>query len=567
MTGNRKIYCIAAIVIALAFFVACNRTLEGTPMGATNFHEMQVLGRADNTELLVRGYTTQTTYPLIVEQSDGSDVFDVTNAGIVRASSTGVFNALIISSTSELNGDITLENDETLSNVTDGIVTATVPANGWLAVAGGNLKVGNGTPDTTLNGEDLYVEGTLEVDAASRFDNVMDVNSTASFDYAVVAGWLDVTGAITGASTLDIAGNVSSATGAFTITDDLNVTGAADLDSTLNVDGAATVNSLDVDAGNITLQNDETIANSTDGEVRVTCDNFVAGGGHTVSTPNAGTMVGGDTNTTNAKWSFIGGGYSNAITVTTPNDDSRYSVLCGGNDNEITATDDEQSLVGGYSNSIGGDAAHTFLGGGYDNGIAGTSNSGVLVGGATNVVTGSWASVLGGLSNVAGADYAVALGRRATVYDEGSFAFADSTDADFTAVTSKTFNVRATNGSYFGTGGLHAYVDAVAKTSDYNVDDNTDTGGLFTNQGASGGGVRFTLPGAVEGLNYCFYVFATNMITVDVQSGDQIHHLTNSAGDCITNTTEGDSIYVYAIDGTYWVPMQEVGTWNDGNGG
>jgi len=34
----------------------------------------------------------------------------------------------------------------------------------------GNLKVGNETPSVTLNGEDAYIEGTLEVDGAVRFD-------------------------------------------------------------------------------------------------------------------------------------------------------------------------------------------------------------------------------------------------------------------------------------------------------------------------------------------------------------------------------------------------------------
>lgn len=34
----------------------------------------------------------------------------------------------------------------------------------------GDLKVGNGTPSVTQNGEDAYIEGTFEVDGAARFD-------------------------------------------------------------------------------------------------------------------------------------------------------------------------------------------------------------------------------------------------------------------------------------------------------------------------------------------------------------------------------------------------------------
>jgi len=44
-----------------------------------------------------------------------------------------------------------------------------------------NLKVGNGTPNTTLNGEDMYVEGTLEVDGAARFDGAVSFNSAVAF--------------------------------------------------------------------------------------------------------------------------------------------------------------------------------------------------------------------------------------------------------------------------------------------------------------------------------------------------------------------------------------------------
>jgi len=36
-----------------------------------------------------------------------------------------------------------------------------------------DLKVGNGTPSVTLNGEDAYVEGTFEVDGAARLDGAV----------------------------------------------------------------------------------------------------------------------------------------------------------------------------------------------------------------------------------------------------------------------------------------------------------------------------------------------------------------------------------------------------------
>lgn len=43
-----------------------------------------------------------------------------------------------------------------------------------------NLKVGNGTPSVTQNGEDMYVEGTFEVDGAARFDGTTALNGTTT---------------------------------------------------------------------------------------------------------------------------------------------------------------------------------------------------------------------------------------------------------------------------------------------------------------------------------------------------------------------------------------------------
>jgi len=70
-----------------------------------------------------------------------------------------------------LKGYLSGQKSCTLDNVqTSNVWTATVPAAGYFYVKTGNLKVGNGTPDATLNGEDAYIKGTLEVDSAVRFD-------------------------------------------------------------------------------------------------------------------------------------------------------------------------------------------------------------------------------------------------------------------------------------------------------------------------------------------------------------------------------------------------------------
>lgn len=100
------------------------------------------------------------------------------------------------------------------------------------------------------------------------------------------------------------------------------------------------------------------------------------------------------------------------------------------------------------------------------------------------------------------------------------------------------------------------------KTASYSVL-RSDSGALILNMGASAE-ITLTLPSATEGLGYCFYVADAYTVTIDPASGDQVHHLTNSAGDRLQNTgTAGDSVCLTSVDGTYWVPTQEVGTWSD----
>ena len=73
----------------------------------------------------------------------------------------------------EVNGTLTLENDGTIVNSQDGVITVTLGiTTGRLALDTGNLVIGdNVSPSLTLNGNDAYIEGTLEVDGPVRFDD------------------------------------------------------------------------------------------------------------------------------------------------------------------------------------------------------------------------------------------------------------------------------------------------------------------------------------------------------------------------------------------------------------
>lgn len=79
--------------------------------------------------------------------------------------------------------------DETavFSKADAGFLTVTTVAGDGLGVLVGNFSIGNGTPDVTLNGEDAYVEGTLEVDGAARFDGAVSATSTLTATGAIAA--------------------------------------------------------------------------------------------------------------------------------------------------------------------------------------------------------------------------------------------------------------------------------------------------------------------------------------------------------------------------------------------
>lgn len=62
-----------------------------------------------------------------------------------------------------------------------GYLSMTTPAADGFSVLTGNLKVGGGTPGVSLNGEDVYVTGTFEVDGSTQFDGAVSNTSTASF--------------------------------------------------------------------------------------------------------------------------------------------------------------------------------------------------------------------------------------------------------------------------------------------------------------------------------------------------------------------------------------------------
>lgn len=210
-------------------------------------------------------------------------------------------------------------------------------------------------------------------------------------------------------------------------------------------------------------------------------DSTVGGGGNNNATATEATVGGGQSNTASGTRSTVGGGTDNTAlgqdsTVSGGSDSSadevgstvgggasndalaQYSVISGGNTNVIAATGDYAAISGGNLNNAPG--AYATIGGGAGNTASGTfyatvaggqlntasGQDSTVGGGNSNEAIGISATVPGGISNVATGDYSFAAGRRAKATPNGSYVWADSTNADFTATLADSMIVRATNG-------------------------------------------------------------------------------------------------------------------------
>jgi len=153
---------------------------------------------------------------------------------------------------------------------------------------------------------------------------------------------------------------------------------------------------------------------------------------------------------------------------------SIYGTVGGGNNNRAgngvgTGNDAAAATVaGGVGNTASGNSS--VVGGGAANTASGLSSA--VVGGESNDASGD-RSVVGGFNNTASGASSVAfgssnlvqgfgsvgLGRRTKIPGDGTFAFADSNDFDFSTAVANSFRVRATGGVRFvvdidGTGAI-----------------------------------------------------------------------------------------------------------------
>lgn len=164
----------------------------------------------------------------------------------------------------------------------------------------------------------------------------------------------------------------------------------------------------------------------------------VSGGGDNIASAGAATVAGGFQNTASEANATVGGGYSNTASGSS-------ATISGGFSNEAS---------GDYGPTVGGGSANTAsaryatVGGGYSS----TANAdyATVGGGYSNTATANYASVPGGLSNAASGLCSFAAGRRAKANHDGTFVWADDTNADFASTGTDQFLIRAAGGVGIG---------------------------------------------------------------------------------------------------------------------
>lgn len=202
---------LATIIVIAAFFMVVMAGSLGA-WGVTNFGSIHL---AD---------TNATATPVFMVNSTGSSViaeFRDSGTPVAQIVDGGSF---IMSAGFDFNGQtvtIDADADTALAATVDDEITTTLgAATGSFGIATGNLRVGNGTNGVTLNGEDAYIEGTLEVDGLTTLDGGADFNAAsvildADADTTLIASIDDIVTYTIGAAT----GSVDIATGNFKVGD------------------------------------------------------------------------------------------------------------------------------------------------------------------------------------------------------------------------------------------------------------------------------------------------------------------------------------------------------------
>jgi hypothetical protein len=191
--------------------------IEGYLEGTTVFPSLSIIestGATYYTKLMGGNQSANLTLTLPTAYAGVTGyLLSSTDAGVLSwvAPSSTTFTGGTITSATTLDDGVTDSPALVLKDATDetasfvkadaGFLTLTTVAGDGLNVLVGNIKLGNGTPDVAQDGEDAYIEGTLEVDGATQFDGAVAATSTL-----VVTGMLTANAGLTGDGVAPVTG-------------------------------------------------------------------------------------------------------------------------------------------------------------------------------------------------------------------------------------------------------------------------------------------------------------------------------------------------------------------------
>ncbi|MBD3299164.1 MAG: hypothetical protein GF341_10950, partial [candidate division Zixibacteria bacterium] len=177
--------------------------------------------------------------------------------------------------------------------------------------------------------------------------------------------------------------------------------------------------------------------------IKGSANSSILGGNVNLIENSSNATLGGGLNNkiVGSSFSTIAGGERNRVHI----DDNgsvtfNHAFIGGGTDNQ--ASENYAYVGGGSHNQASGEVAN--ISGGWYNTSSG--NASAVGGGGNNTASGVRSTVPGGEQNTAAGDYSFAAGRRAKANNNGSFVWADDTEADFASTADDQFLIRAGGG-------------------------------------------------------------------------------------------------------------------------
>jgi hypothetical protein len=545
-------------------------TLNASPSSAAALGGAQITVGANSTQDALEFANSGSGYDIY----GTSGAWTVSKAGAATFSSvtatsfTGAFSptTLAVGGATSIEGNLTLDDgsgaspslvftdasDETatFSKANSGNISITTLAADGFQVLTGNLRVGNGSPGTaSMDGEDAYIEGELEVDGAVQLD-----------------------GALTAASTIAVSGG---ATFANTVSLSENVTFTMAADEYLQLDASTT--DMTQTAGALDI-NFDSVTNGAEG-INVKANLVAGGGGSEVvsaavldlddDSDAAGTLIGLDINSSDATGSSaiygirLGNALEQGLNIT--NAAAAQSIVIdattaaqtgtSGSVADIafrTATDTAQAINLDIESDLtgAGEKAYGF----YvqmDDDSANADNElhAIHINTDANGTGLQHAIYVGGTAGIDAALYAANGYLRVGTGSTPDQALGD--DDSFMEGHLEVDGNIYPDGNIVGDGATELVGvrhDTVVSAGATVAVTAAESGTVFFNDQAT----EFDLPADPTGLEFTFCVDNASNLVIDPNGTDRIWGATDANGDSLTSSTVGDCVTLVGTDADTW---------------